>query len=173
MIVKARGQTVRLELVNRRAELPAKLLPAFDSRGAAGSGREDEVFDAENLAEFDGLGDAVARREGLDTIVRRVTPKAEVIHLTADVLGGGNGPVVIGRIKFNHLVTDLRDRAKGVRNVARKFVSNRVEFETDGIFFLIHGRGCRVVRSGEGVVAQGLRGNDRGDRPGNREEISA
>src|SRR6266403_6162847 len=116
MVVEARGQTVRLELVNRHAEFSAKLLPAFDSAGAAGGGGEDEVFDAENLAEFDGLGDAVAWREGLDAIVCRVTPEAEVIHLTADVLRGGNGPVVIGRVKLDHLVTDFSDGAESVRN---------------------------------------------------------
>src|ERR1039458_4314906 len=100
------------------------MLPPFNSTGATWSAGQHNVTAAKNLVQFDGVGQVLARSERLETVVRRITAQAKIVHLRADVFGVSRRPLEVRRVELNHFVTELGNCLERDRQVARQLASD-------------------------------------------------
>ena len=79
---------------------------------------------AKNLVQFDGVGQVLAWSERLETIVRRTTAQAKIVHLRPDVLGESRRPLEVRGIELDHFITQLGNCLERRRKVARQLASH-------------------------------------------------
>ena len=63
--------------------------------------------------------------------MRRKTPDAEIVQQLSHLLGLTLGPLEIGRIEFDALISHLRDGAHRALGVFFQFIADRIEFEAN------------------------------------------